>query len=135
MNKSTILVVAALIFDSESQVLITQRPEGQDLADYWEFPGGRVEPGETPQHALRREIIEELGIQISVRDMYFRDSFKYETKIVDLSFYLCKQINPRQLPRCIEVADMKWVPLPDLKQFKFPPADEALIRQLVEHNF
>ena len=135
MNKPTILVVAALIFDSENQVLITQRPERQDLADYWEFPGGRIEEGETPKQALVREIKEELALQISVGDLYLRDSFEYEAKIVDISFYLCTQNHPKQNPQCIEVADWKWVRLSELHQYEFPPADDKLIRHLLEYDF
>jgi len=135
MNKPTIIVVAALIFDSDNQVLITQRAEGQDLAGYWEFPGGRIEEGETPQKALRREIEEELALEISVGELYLRESFEYETKIVDIAFYTCKQLNPTQKPQCIEVADWKRIRLTKLTDYKFPPADKTLIQQLLEVDY
>jgi 8-oxo-dGTP diphosphatase len=127
MIKPKITVVAALIFDSEKRILITRRPEGQDMAGYWEFPGGRIEPDETSAQALIREIDEELALDISVGALLHRDNFEYETKIVDISFYFCKQTNQKQKPQCLGVADWKYIPLTQLYDYKFPAADEAVI--------
>jgi len=135
MMKPTIFVSAALILDDQNRIIISRRPEGSHLAGYWEFPGGTIESGETPEQALVREIQEELALDIRVDQLYMQDVFEYEHKIVDISFYMCSQIDPNEKPQVIEVAEWKRVGLIELEQLKFPPADKALIHQLLEFDF
>jgi mutator protein MutT len=135
MQKKTTHVTAALIFDSQNHILISRRPPGTHLAGFWEFPGGTLESGETAQQALLREIKEELALDIEVGQLYFQDVFEYENKFVDISFYICRQRDAAQIPQEIEVAEWKWVRLEELVQFKFPPADKELIRQLLNFDF
>jgi len=133
--KPIVSVVAALIFDDQNRLIITRRPEGKHLAGKWEFPGGRIESGETLQQALAREIKEELNLEIEVGALYYQDVFEYDVKTVDISFFHCRPKNTTDQPQAVEVAEWKRVRLSELEQYEFPPADTALIRQLLEFDF
>ena len=115
MKKPTIKVVAALIFDAQSRIIITQRLEGSHLAGLWEFPGGRIEKNESPELALKREIKEEIGLDITVGQLYLQNTFEYDTKNIDIAFYMCRQSDSHQQPQAIEVADWKLVRLSELE--------------------
>ncbi len=127
MNKSIIRVVAAIIFNDKNQVLITQRPAGSHLGGMWEFPGGTIEFDEKPEAALARELREELLIGADTGALIHREIFEYDIKIIDIAFYACRLKDKNQQPVAREVADFRWVALPDLDQYPFPPADDELI--------
>ncbi|PYS55464.1 MAG: 8-oxo-dGTP diphosphatase MutT [Acidobacteria bacterium] len=120
-------VVAAVIRDN-GKILITQRFDHVHLPGLWEFPGGKVEAGESLEAALKREIREELGLEIAVEDEIFTIEHEYPTKTVRLHFFNCSIIEGD--PQPIEVADLRWVRPAELGQFEFPPADAGLIRIL-----
>jgi len=120
-------VVAAIIRRGE-RILITQRFDNVHLPGLWEFPGGKVEAGESLQAALEREIREELGLQIRVHDEFFTTEHDYPTKSVRLHFFNSSIIEGE--PRLIDVADLRWVLPQDLDQFEFPEADADLIARL-----
>ena len=123
-----IIDVVAAIIRRGGQILITQRFDHVHLPGLWEFPGGKVEAGESLQAALEREIMEELGVKIRVHDEFFTVEHDYPTKSVRLHFFNCSIIEGE--PQLIEVADMRWVHPQDLVQFDFPPADAELIARL-----
>jgi len=123
-----IIDVVAAIIRRGGQILITQRFDHVHLPGLWEFPGGKVEAGESLQAALEREIMEELGVKIRVHDEFFTVEHDYPTKSVRLHFFNCSIIEGE--PQLIEVADMRWVHPQDLVQFYFPPADAELIARL-----
>jgi len=123
-----IIDVVAAIIRRGGQILITQRFDHVHLPGLWEFPGGKVEGGESLQAALEREIMEELGVKIRVHDEFFTVEHDYPTKSVRLHFFNCSIIEGE--PQHIEVADMRWVHPQDLGQFDFPPADAELIARL-----
>ena len=135
MKKPTIKVVAALIFDAQNRAIITQRPEGAHLAGLWEFPGGRIEKNETPEQALIREIKEEIGLNITVGQLYLQKTFEYDIKNIDIAFYMCQQADLNQQPKNIEVADWRFVELSALKDYEFPPADRSLIKKLEKLDY
>jgi mutator protein MutT len=122
-----VTVVAAIIW-KDDRILITQRFDHVHLPGLWEFPGGKVEPGETLEGALQREILEELGVTISVEEEFFRIAHDYPTKSVQLHFFNCSILSSE--PRPIEVADLRWVGPQQLDRFEFPAADAELIAKL-----
>ena len=122
-------VAAALIFD-QGKLLITQRRPDDHLPNLWEFPGGKVEPGETFQTCLVREIREELGIAISVCDLVEDLTHSYPEKTVRLRFYRCALISGEAKP--IHVQDLRWITRDELKRYEFPAADAKLIARLAD---
>jgi mutator protein MutT len=95
---------------------------------FWEFPGGKVEAGESLQEALGREILEELGVRIQINDECFNVEHAYPNRTVRLHFFNCTILEGE--PSALEVVDMRWVEPSELAQFQFPPADAELIKQL-----
>lgn len=132
MEKTSVLVAAAVIVDQGS-VFLARRRYGS-LAGYWEFPGGKVEPGETPEQALSREIQEELGVQSSVGE-YFGESEHRSTRgggPVKLVFYRCTL---KGIPQPGAAHDaLAWVAIEDLLKYTVPPADIPIVRKLMEEK-
>ena|SRR5436190_21935386 len=120
-------VVAAIIRRNE-RILITKRLGNVHLAGMWEFPGGKVEAGESLPAALEREIREELGIEISVAGKFLTIEHDYPSKSVCLHFFNCSIVDGH--PQRFGVADYQWVEPKRLGDFEFPPADAELIRKL-----
>ena len=126
--RAVIVEVVAAVIRREVKILITQRPDDVHLARLWEFPGGKVEPGESLEKALQREIREELGVRIAVGDEFYTVEHDYPGKSVRLHFFNC--VIEEGEPAAIEVASLKWVLPAELSQFEFPPADAELIEKL-----
>ncbi len=123
------LVVAALIADQAGRILLTQRREDQELPLQWEFPGGKVEPGEPPDVALARELREELDVSATIGriwDVLFHAYPRYD---VYMLVYRCT-LPPGATPRPVEVLACEWIPIPRLRDYPILPADEPLIRRL-----
>ena len=129
-DKPLLLVVACALVDAERRVLIAQRPEGKSLAGLWEFPGGKVEPSETPEAALIRELSEELGIATKQDDLVPLTfaSHGYETMHLLMPIYLCRAWQGEPVAR--EHAGLAWVRPENLGDYPMPPADEPLIAAL-----
>jgi 8-oxo-dGTP diphosphatase len=124
-----IRVVGAMI-EKDGKYLITQRPPTATLPLLWEFPGGRVEPGETDPAALARELDEEMGIKVDVGDRVIHVEHAYEGYDIDFCVYRCRL---RAGPiRHLRVNDHRWVRPEDLDQYEFPPADEKSIAKLLD---
>lgn len=130
LSKKSYNVVAALLFDQDGKILITQRPAGSHLEGLWEFPGGTIEEGESPEQALLREIKEEINLDIKVKKLFWQERFEYDVKKIHISFYLCAITPGRQEVVPLEVADFRWVTIEELPNYKFPAADEALLEKL-----
>jgi mutator protein MutT len=120
-----IVTVVAAIIRRQGTILITRRFDNVHLPGLWEFPGGKVEPGESLQDALVREIREELGIGISVENEFFSAEHDYSAKSVRLHFFNCSIVSGE--PQIIEVADLRWAAPSELNQYTFPEADRELI--------
>jgi 8-oxo-dGTP diphosphatase len=125
-----LLVAACALVDADGRVLIAQRPQGKSLAGLWEFPGGKVEEGETPEVALIRELREELGIEVTQACLapFVFASHTYEDFHLLMPLYLLRRWTGFPEPR--EHAALKWVKPPMLKDFPMPPADEPLVAYL-----
>jgi 8-oxo-dGTP diphosphatase len=121
-------VVAALIQDDQGRYLITRRRGGSHLAGMWEFPGGKREPGESLEEALRRELIEELSATFSVGEKVETVRWPYAERTVVLHFYRCRFESGTIEPR--EQQAMEWVEPARLAELEFPPADRELIARL-----
>ena len=119
--------VVAAVIERDGKLLITRRPEGSHLSGLWEFPGGKPQPGETFEQALRREIDEELGAEVSVGERIETIEWQYPDKRVRLVFVRC---DVRGEPRPLEGQEMAWVTPAELARYEFPPADAALIQRL-----
>jgi mutator protein MutT len=126
-NRKSIEVSAALIF-RDGKLLITQRHAKSHLGGLWEFPGGKREPGETFEQCLIREIREELGVEISVGELFEEVSHDYPEKSVRLKFFICKLISGE--PQPLDCAAMKWIEKTELANFEFPAADAQLLEKL-----
>jgi 8-oxo-dGTP diphosphatase len=126
------LVVAALITraaNASGEVLISQRREDQALPLFWEFPGGKIEPGEAPTAALAREIQEELGVDVSIGRIWDVLFHAYPDYDVYMLVYHCT-LAESAVPRAVEVKDLAWVGPSRLGEYHILPADEPLVRRL-----
>ena len=123
-----IRVVGAMI-EEGGRYLITQRPPKATLPLLWEFPGGRVEPGETDQAALARELSEEMGIVVEVGDRVIHVEHAYEAYDIDFCVYRCRLV--AGAPRHMRIHDHRWVRPDELDRYEFPPADEKSIALLL----
>jgi len=122
-----LLVTAVALIDTEGRVLLAQRPPGKSLAGLWEFPGGKVEPGETPEAALIRELHEELGIETHsscLAPLTFA-SHSYESFHLLMPLFACRRWQGIPTPR--EGQTLAWVAPQRLKDYPMPPADIPLI--------
>ena len=129
-DKPIILVSAVALIDVDGRVLLAQRPEGKSMAGLWEFPGGKVEPGETPEAALIRELHEELGIdtwESRLAPLPFA-SHAYDDFHLLMPLYVCRKW--QGTPSSREGQALKWVRIHALKDYPMPPADEPLIAML-----
>ena len=126
----TVLVVAAALIDTDGRVLIAQRPEGKALAGLWEFPGGKIEPGERPEQALIRELREELGIEVSAACLapFVFTSHAYDSFHLLMPLYLLRRWSGTVQRR--EHAALKWVKPSQLSDYPMPPADGPLVAWL-----
>ena len=122
-----LLVSAVALIDTEGRILLAQRPEGKSLAGLWEFPGGKVEPGETPEACLIRELREELGIeteQSCLAPLTFA-SHNYDDFHLLMPLFACRRWHGIVAPQ--EGQKLAWARAKDLRDYPMPPADEPLI--------
>ena len=127
-----VLVSAVALVDADGRILLAQRPAGKSLAGLWEFPGGKVEPGESPEAALVRELEEELGIETKescLAPLSFA-SHAYDDFHLLMPLYICRRWTGTPVPREGQV--LKWVKLSDFSDYPMPPADIPLIPMLRE---
>ncbi len=126
-DKPLLLVAACALIDSDGRVLLARRPEGKKMAGLWEFPGGKLRPGETPEAALIRELHEELGIEVSGHCLgaFAFASHGYPTFHLLMPLYLCRRW--RGTPRPLEGQTLAWVRPEKLAAYPMPPADRPLV--------
>jgi 8-oxo-dGTP diphosphatase len=122
-----LLVVAAAMIDAEGRILVQQRPENTSMAGLWEFPGGKIEPGETPEAALIREIDEELGVEIAARSLTpaIFASEGLGARHLLLLLFVTREWQGEPEPRFATA--LRWVTLAELRELPMPPADAPLI--------
>lgn len=131
MSMKTVLVAACALVDADGRVLLAQRPPGKSMAGLWEFPGGKVEPGERPEETLIRELREELGIAVSepcLAPLTFA-SHVYPDFHLLMPLYVCRRWEG--IARPLEGQELTWVKPSRLRDYPMPPADEPLVAHLV----
>ncbi len=127
-----LLVVAAALIDADNRVLLAQRPKGKQLEGLWEFPGGKLDPGEGPEDALIRELGEELGITVKppcLAPLTFA-SHAYEDFHLLMPLYVCRRWEGFVQP--LDGQALKWVRAKNLRDYAMPPADAPLIPHLMD---
>ena len=132
MTLKILTVVAVALVDADGRVLIAQRPAGKALAGLWEFPGGKLDPGERPEAALIRELDEELGIAVKeacLAPLTFA-SHAYPNFHLLMPLWVCRRWEGTVAPR--EGQALKWVRAGKLRDYPMPPADEPLIPPLID---
>ncbi|MCR9242850.1 MAG: (deoxy)nucleoside triphosphate pyrophosphohydrolase [Rhodobiaceae bacterium] len=129
-NLPIVLVSACALVDVEGRVLLAQRPEGKSMAGLWEFPGGKVEPGEAPEVALIRELREELEIDVTASCLapFTFASHTYEKFHLLMPLYVCRKW--QGIPTPVEGQTLKWVRPVKMGDYPMPPADEPLVAML-----
>jgi 8-oxo-dGTP diphosphatase len=130
-DKPTVRVVAAVI-EREGKYLITQRMPHAVMPLLWEFPGGKVELGETDAVALARELAEEMAIAVHVRDELMAVVQEYNDYVIDFHVYLCDMLS--DTIQRVGINDFKWVTSDELDRYPFPAADQATVRALIDEK-
>lgn len=135
MEKKIVYVSAVAMFDADGRVLLTQRPEGKTLAGMWEFPGGKVEPGETPEQTIQREIREEIGVDLcdSCIAPFTFVSHAYETFHLVMFLYICRRWEG--IPAALEGQKLAWRRPQEMEALPMPPADIPLVRALNDQAY
>jgi 8-oxo-dGTP diphosphatase len=130
MAPRIVLVVACALIDPDGRVLLAQRPPGKNMGGLWEFPGGKIEPGETPEETLIRELSEELGIAVKEACLapFAFASHAYPDFHLLMPLYVCRRWEGT--PQALEHSALKWVWPKDMPQYAMPPADLPLIPML-----
>ena len=129
-HKNLVIVASIALIDANDQILIAKRPNKKHLSGFWEFPGGKVEKGESPEYTLIREVKEELNIDINnkcIAPLTFSE-FEYKKFHLLLLLYVCRRWEGE--PTSMEKNEIKWVKANTLRQYKMPPADDTLIYSL-----
>jgi len=130
--KATIRVVAAALFDARGRVLIAQRPVGKPMAGRWEFPGGKIDSGETEQAALARELDEELGVTVRDAERLLELQHEYPERIVQLCMWRVKEFSGIPEPR--DGQALKWVMPAQLPDEDLLEADRPIVQRLMESS-
>ncbi|MBA5762270.1 8-oxo-dGTP diphosphatase MutT [Vibrio sp. 404] len=123
-------IVAAVIFNQDkSQIFITKRPDDKHKGGFWEFPGGKVEPGESTEQAMVRELEEEIGIQVTQQSPFEHLEYDYPDKSLKFDFILVTQFNGEPFGR--EGQQGKWVVISELDNYAFPEANVPILQRVI----
>ncbi|WP_342599817.1 8-oxo-dGTP diphosphatase MutT [Psychrobacillus sp. FSL H8-0483] len=131
--KKSVHVVGAIIENENKEIFCALRGPEMSLANYWEFPGGKIEVGETPEEALQREINEEFNCSITVGEKVEDTTYEYEKVIVRLETYMATLLKGK--PIALEHSDTKWVTRDNLHKLNFAPADIPAVEKIVKEEY
>lgn len=127
MTEPTPQRIAVAVVEHQGRYLIRRRPEGAPLAGYWEFPGGKINPGESPEAAAERECREESRLEVRAIKLLAEVDHRYDHGLLKLYFSLCACKNPAAIPE----GGFQWVEGRTLDTYSFPPANEAVVQRIV----
>ena len=122
------LIGVAVIWDKTGKILIDKRRSGGSFGGLWEFPGGKKEAGETIEDCIKREVLEELGIEVALEEHLITIEYNYSEIRVKLHVYHCRYL--RGILQAIECDEFRWVTLDEIDRFTFPEANEQIITAL-----
>lgn len=128
--RPTVEVVVGVIVGGAG-VLVTRRPKSASFGGYWEFPGGKLEAGETATEALHRELLEELGVKVAVETPLTELTHDYPTKRIRLRPFLCRVLEGQ--PRPLAATELRWVSVEELLGLRFPPANGPMLAEVQRH--
>ena len=131
MSRRHVRVVGAMLEREGGRYLITQRPPTASLPLLWEFPGGRVEEGESDAEALARELMEEMGISVKVLEQVIHTHHEYERYDIDFRVFRCQLRSGSEAVKHLRVNDHRWVTLHEMSDYEFPPADARTLEKLL----
>jgi mutator protein MutT len=123
-----LILVTAAIIEKEGLILAARRGEGKHLAGFWEFPGGKLEEGESPETCLARELSEELGVMVKIGAFFGESVFDYGDKVVKLLAYRVSHLGGEFRP--VDHDQLAWLPVDELQTLKWAPADIPLVEKL-----
>lgn len=123
------VVCGVIVSGDGGRYLACRRPEGKHLGGLWEFPGGKVDPGESPEAALKRELMEELGVVVEIKERLTPVRWHYETVTVMLMPFYCKIASG--MLRAIEHSEMIWISCGEFSKLEWAPADQPILQELV----
>lgn len=126
------LVVTAAVIEKDGRILIARRKQGWRFAGKWEFPGGKIEPGETPEECLRRELREELDIEAEVGEFFCSSTYRYSHATVQLLVYRAYHVAGEYTLH--DHQEIRWVLPTELAQYDFPEADKPVIEKLIKEK-
>lgn len=129
---SQIIPVVACVIKHEDQFLITRRHQHSHLGHLWEFPGGKIEAGESPEKCAIRECQEELGIQVEPMELITELIHHYRERSVHLYFMACRWVSGK--PQALDCADWVWASPEEFKNYEFPDADREVVDQYIQGN-
>lgn len=134
LSRRQIRVVGAMLERTPDggEYLITQRPPKASLPLLWEFPGGRVQEGESDEDALARELLEEMGIEVQVNEKAMQVHHQYPHYDIDFTVFRCQLRSPESAIQHIRVHDHRWVTLDQMSQYQFPDADARTLEKLLD---
>ncbi len=124
-----LLIVLGFI-EHAGQVLLTRRPAGVPQGGHWEFPGGKVETGERFSDALKRELMEEIAVEVTVAEEIAVAQYRYPTYCVELHLFQCELQSGEPTPRQVDA--IHWAPIAELNRYDFPPANAVLLARIAD---
>ncbi|QZY54929.1 8-oxo-dGTP diphosphatase MutT [Crassaminicella profunda] len=124
-------VVAGILINEKEEILIAKRKEEKHLGGYWEFPGGKIEAGETPEQSLIRELKEEMHIEIKIKNYFGENVYEYQRGMIKLIAYTCEIVKGKII--LTDHSEYKWVKKEDLNQYELAPADIHFVNLLCEN--